>query len=312
LSPDRHHGAVRLPAFLIALALSCAASPVLAFRVVTFNVLHGGLDSGLRGDGQHLDLRLELAAAGLSALEADVVALQEASVGRARGSVAERLATKIGLRHVALASPADWLKRAAAVVLGFDEVPALTSRFPLERVRTRPIARCGEILPRSLVCADVAVPYGPITVCSTHLDGSACQLADLAAALRDEGGVAPLVLMGDLNTTDEAPGFRRLVESLGLIDAFRTIHPRVRGFTVWQPVTDSRPRARRRVDYVLVRPGAERTLAVDASRVVLDRPHRTRVGMLWPSDHHAVLADLRIVPRTLDAVGHCDRSAPSP
>jgi endonuclease/exonuclease/phosphatase family metal-dependent hydrolase len=280
---------VGLAALLVVLGLAAEAA---ALRVVTFNMLHGGLDSGLRGHGQHLDLRLQLAATELGALDADVVALQEASVGRGRGNLAERLGAKIGLPHVVLAAPDDWLTRLAAVALRFAEGPALVSRLPVRGVRSRRLDRCGETLRRALVCADVASEAGPVTVCSTHVDGSACQLASLASALSDACPAAPLVLMGDLNTTSDSPGFRALVDGMGLVDAFRTMNASAPGFTVWQPVTEPRRVARRRVDYILVRPGGGRTLAPRASRVVLDRPHETHVGTLWASDHYAVVADI--------------------
>jgi endonuclease/exonuclease/phosphatase family metal-dependent hydrolase len=288
----------RIVALVTLLTSLGLAAPAPALRVVTFNMLHGGLDSGLRGHGQHLDLRLELAATELGALDADVIALQEASVGRRRGDLARRLGAKIGLPHVVLAAPGDWLTRLAAAALRFDEGPALVSRLPVRDFRSQRLERCGETLKRAVVCAEIATAAGPVTVCSTHVDGSTCQLAALAAALSDPCPAAPLVLMGDLNTTSDSPGSRVLVDRLGLVDAFRAANGSAPGFTVWQPVTEPRKVARRRVDYILVRPGGGRTLTARGSRVVLDRPHATRVGTLWASDHYAVVADLTDEPAT--------------
>jgi hypothetical protein len=62
-------------------------------------------------------------------------------------------------------------------------------------------------------------------------------------------------------------------------------------------VTTERATVRRRVDYVLAAPGGGVALAVRASRVVLDRPHPTPDGSLWPSDHRAVLSE----PEPVDA-----------
>ena len=298
---------VTLGAFLTVLAL---AAPARALRVVTFNMLHGGLDSGLRGDGQHLDLRLELAAEALGVLDPDVIALQEASVGRGRGNLADRLGAKIGLPHLVLAAPGDWLTRLAAAALGFAEGPALVSRLPVRGVRSQRLDRCGETLRRTLVCAEIDTAAGPVTACSSHVDGSACQLASLASALSDACPAAPLVLMGDLNTTSDSPGLRALVDRLGLVDAFRTVNGSEPGFTVWQPVTEPQKVARRRVDYILVRPGGGRTLAARASQVVLDRPHETPVGTLWASDHYAVVADLVDEPHAETATRGCGSADP--
>ncbi|HZP42005.1 MAG TPA: endonuclease/exonuclease/phosphatase family protein [Candidatus Binatia bacterium] len=289
---------MRPRAGLVAVLFLAAAVPAhaAAVRVVTFNVLHGGLGSELSGDGQQLERRLDLAAAGLGALGADVVALQEASVGAHRGDVAARLAARIGLPHVLLASPSGWLARLATLALRLAEGPALLTRLPVRRTESRAVARCDETLARALLCAELETTDGPLVACSTHLDGSACELASLATLLRARDADAPLLLMGDLNATEDAPGMAELRTALGLVDAFRDANPDLPGATVWQPVTVAPRVARRRVDYVLVAPGGGRTLAVRESRVVLDRPHRTPLGTLWASDHYGVLADLEVVP----------------
>ncbi len=62
-----------------------------SLKCVTFNLLHGGLLSGLRGRAQNLAHRLELAARELRRLNVDVIGLQEASTSQARGNVAARL-----------------------------------------------------------------------------------------------------------------------------------------------------------------------------------------------------------------------------
>ena len=78
-------------------AMAQAAPPL---KCVTFNVLHGGVFSGLRGNGQDLDGRLEIAVEEFRALQPDIIGLQEASTGRRRGNVAERLATQLGFHYV--------------------------------------------------------------------------------------------------------------------------------------------------------------------------------------------------------------------
>ena len=64
---------------------------------------------------------------------------------------------------------------------------------------------------------------------------------------------------------------------------------------MWQPVRVEAPAARRRVDYVLVAPGADAPVRVRASRVILDQPGRGADGKaLRPSDHYGVLSEVEV------------------
>jgi hypothetical protein len=77
--------------------MDAAARPL---RVVTFNLFHGGPSSGLFGDGEALEERLQMVTEELRALAPDVIALQEASIGWGRGNIAARLAAALGMEHV--------------------------------------------------------------------------------------------------------------------------------------------------------------------------------------------------------------------
>src|SRR5438046_9281174 len=68
-------------------------------RIVTINLLHGGMTSELAGRDQHLEERLTMVVRELRTLDADVVGVQEASRGRRRGAVAARLASALGFHH---------------------------------------------------------------------------------------------------------------------------------------------------------------------------------------------------------------------
>ena len=111
---------------------------------LSFNLLHGGVSSGLWGDGQDLERRLELVTERLRSLEPDIIGLQEASEGRGRGNVAQRLATQLGYEYVF--SPASsrlvsrpWANRIVAGLMNFAEGPAILSRYPiLELAGVRP------------------------------------------------------------------------------------------------------------------------------------------------------------------------------
>jgi len=106
--------------------------------------------------------------------------------------------------------------------------------------------------------------------------------------------------MGDLNATEQSKGIRNLIAALGLVDTFRAANPAAPGFTVWQPVWLERPFASRRVDFILLAPGANTRGRVVASRVVLNQPSRTQGRVLWPSDHYGVLSEVEILRRAGD------------
>jgi endonuclease/exonuclease/phosphatase family metal-dependent hydrolase len=290
----------------IAVATPAAAQdppPSPAVRFVTLNVLHGGPLSGWTGQDSRLEARLDLVSEALRALAPDVVALQEASWSRDRGEVASRLAGRLGLNHVYAPSSmrlfdTGWLNRAAAAFMDFSEGPAILSRFPIVRSETHKLPRCGRWFdPRVLLFAEVATPGGLLPVFSTHTSGHACHAEAVAALVRERQGNLPGVLMGDLNAVESSAAIRGLVMAVGLVDAFRAVHPDAPGSTVWQPVTVPERRAFRRVDYVFVAPGRLFPGAVLESRVVVDTPGRLPDGSaLWPSDHYGVLADLTVLP----------------
>jgi endonuclease/exonuclease/phosphatase family metal-dependent hydrolase len=287
----------RLPPVLLTavflLSGGAGAETPRALRLVTFNLLHGGFSVGGGGDGQHLEERLAMTTEELRSLAPDVIGLQEASAGGTRGDVAARLGAALGVHHVRAPAGYRWIGRLAALAIGFDEGPAIVSRFPITSWEALPVSPCDQWYGRVLLCAVVATPWGPLDVCSTHLAGNDCQLDAMAALLRDRRHRMPRVLTGDLNTTSEAPGMRRLLDGGGLLDTFRAANPEAPGLTVWQPVRAEKPAVRRRVDFILVARGDGQAPQVRASRLVLDTPRRAGDGKpLWPSDHYGVLTEV--------------------
>ena len=262
-------------------------------RVISFNMLHGGFR--FRGDGQHLEERLAMAVEGLRSLDVDLIGLQEASSGRKRGDVAGRLAAALGLHYVRARAGYRWVGRLASWAIGFDEGPAVLSRFPIVAWDAVPVDSCDHWYGRVLLCATLDTPWGPLDACSTHTASSTCQLRSLTRLLQARRGRAPRILMADLNSTPETSGVKRLLADDGLVDTFRAANPDAPGFTVWQPVRTEAPAVRRRVDYVLVAPGADTPVRVDASRVILDRPGHGADGKpLWPADHYGVLSEVEV------------------
>jgi endonuclease/exonuclease/phosphatase family metal-dependent hydrolase len=270
--------------------------------VVTFNAYHGGFQSGWTGDARHIDERLAIAARELRALAPDVIALQEASAGRARGDVAARLAAELGYHHVRApaslrAVPIPFVNRLAAWILDFEEGPAILSRHPIVAWETYELPRCGWYLdPRVVLRAELATPHGRIHAFSTHTSGLDCQVEQAARIVRSWRGAMPAVLMGDLNGVEAMPWIAALGDQ-GFVDAYRSVHPTEPGVTTWQRLDGPISTARRRIDYIFVLPGTDISGAVRESRVVLDRPARRADGSpLWASDHYGVLAEISVAP----------------
>lgn len=298
----RRSGGLALCALLLAGAGAPAgAEPARALRVVTFNLFHGGASSGLSGDGHRLDARLELVARELRRLDPDVIGLQEASAGRGRGNVAERLARALGFQyaHAPATSrvfPFGLLNRLVVWLLAFAEGPAIVSRFPITAHAVHDLPRCVRYLdPRVLLHAEVATPRGALDVYSTHTSRHACQHRRVAELVGARRGRLPAVLMGDFNAVEGSPGIAALTDGAGLVDAFRAANPEAAGLTVWQRIEVPTSTVFRRVDYVFVLPGTRVPARVRASRVVLDAPGRLADGgTLWASDHYGVLAELEL------------------
>jgi len=272
-----------------------------ALTYVTFNLFHGGAFSGLGGNAYDLDGRLEIVAEELRTLQADIVGLQEASRGRERGDVAARLAARLGFHYVyAPANPrlfaSDGLSRAIASLLGFEEGPAILSRFPVVAWHAYELPRCGRLIEsRSLLSAMLATPWGPLRAFSAHTSGDPCQTRRVAEIVRAGQGPLPGVLMGDFNAVEESPAIAAFTRDAGLIDAYRTANPGRPGLTVWQRIEEANPTVQRRVDYILVTPGAAVEGRVASSRLVLNTPRSLRDGKtLWPSDHYGVAAEIEV------------------
>jgi endonuclease/exonuclease/phosphatase family metal-dependent hydrolase len=289
---------------LLALLLPVTTAPAergRPLRVVTFNLLHGGPSSGLIGDGEALESRLVMVIDELRRLGPDVVALQEASVGRGRGNVAERIAGALGLQHVYTPAttrvlPVPFVNEVIAWLMNFSAGPAVLSRYPITASEVHDLPRCVKRLdPRVLLQTEIATPWGPLAVFSTHTARDDCQVARVGEIVRARAASGPALLMGDLNTGERAAAFQALTNGGGFVDAFRAANPDAPGLTVWQRVRIEEPTVFRRVDYVLMAGVRHGPAAACTSRVVLDRPGRATDGsVLWPSDHYGVLADLDV------------------
>lgn len=270
---------------------------------LSFNLLHGGVSSGVWGNGEDLEQRLEIVTDELRKLNPDIIGLQEASEGRGRGNIAGRLAAQLGYQYVF--APASsrlftrtWANTLVSTLMNFAEGPAILSRYPILNWDVYDLPRCGSWTdPRVLLCAELQTPWGPLQACSTHISRNACQAKGVADVIQRRPRSSPLLLMGDFNTIEQSEGFAHLTHETGLIDTFRLVNPSQEGWTVWQWVYADRPMAFWRVDYLFLRPGATITPQVRSSRIVLNAPQQLTDGRtLWPSDHYGVLTEFEVSP----------------
>ncbi len=275
------------------------AAPVRPLRVVTFNLFHGGPLSGLTGDAQHLEGRLQMVGDELEPLHADVIGLQEASWSRQRGYVAARLADRLGFHYVYGPASSRFfgypsIDRTVAFFLNFTEGPAILSRFPILNWQVDDLPRCGRLLDsRVLLSATLQTAWGPLRVFSAHTRGDPCQTRRVAELVRERRSPLPSVLMGDFNAGPESRVIAMLTQGTGFIDAFKSANSILPGLTVLQQVDAPAAMVRRRGDYIFLVPGITVPAKVVSARVVLNTPRHLPNGTtLWPSDHYGVLAEL--------------------
>jgi endonuclease/exonuclease/phosphatase family metal-dependent hydrolase len=298
-------GSAALVALLLLLAApAVTAEPVRPLRVVSYNILHGGVLSGLNGKDEDLEARLRISVEQLRALDADIIGLQEASTSRQRGNVAQRLARELGYHHHAYAPTLfrffslELINRHVSWLFNFTEGPAIVSRFPIVGWEFYGLPRCnGYFDPRVLLHATVRTPWGDVGIASTHTSRGFCQAERVAELMEERRGVYASVLMGDFNAVEGSTGILRLTHQAGYVDAFRAANPGDVGPTVFQAVRAPGPTVRRRVDFVFLVPGHTVPGRVLSSRVVLNTPGTLENGqVLWPSDHYGVLAELDVFP----------------
>jgi endonuclease/exonuclease/phosphatase family metal-dependent hydrolase len=204
---------------------------------------------------------VEMLAAEMRAMQADIFALQEVDVRTRRGDFVDQpgeLAAALDFQYVFAAS------------IKWDEGHyglAVLSRWPLIQVQRHRLDSTPEAEPRIVLEVSVCAGGRPLRMFNLHADrrteSRALGLAHLKRIVQGEIGSGILVL-GDLNEYPDAPGVGSLIEA-GLVD-LSAMSPNTAGGG--------------RVDYLLV----DKQLARIAS------PAR-----VWPtdkSDHHALLTEL--------------------
>jgi endonuclease/exonuclease/phosphatase family metal-dependent hydrolase len=257
-------------------------------RLVSFNLLHGRSLHDDLVDGARL-------AAAVTALDADILALQEVDRGQSRSGHLDLTAI------AAEASEAPEHRFAAAVVgtpgehfrpMEHDEDGhgepcygvGLISRYPVRSWQVTRLAAAptrspvfvaapggGLVLlrdePRVVLAAVVEAPCGPLTVAATHLSFvPGWNIRQLRRVVRELAELpAPRVLLGDLNVPAMVAALATGWRPLGRLPTFPAMHPRVQ------------------LDHILAdRRGAERLPAVSA----VGTPVAT------VSDHRPLVVDL--------------------
>jgi endonuclease/exonuclease/phosphatase family metal-dependent hydrolase len=234
----------------------------------------------------------------LRRLDADVIALQEVWDTAGGGGQAASLAVALGYHHV--------------FAPGFDAGDALfgnavLTRWPIAASATRslPTTPSSEEF-RVALKVDIDGPRGPFEVYTTHLnwryDESHVRQAQVRAlcefVAESNGRTYPPILCGDLNAEPDSDELRMLtgraavpVPRLVFVDAW-DVGGDGPGYT-WSNANPFAARdleADRRIDYVLVgwRKARGAGHVVDARVAAVDP-----VDGVYPSDHYAVVAELR-------------------
>ncbi len=250
-------------------ALAAPGRAGATLRVATYNV-HGCV--GL--DRQRSETRI---AEVIASLSADVVALQELDVRRARSAGIDQagaIAQQLGWQHVFH----------AAMRVGEEQYGnAVLSRYPLEEVCTFALPGvapwyCRETRGALLVAVETAL--GPVRVINTHLGLSPrerrLQVAQLTSeeCIPAEARQQPLILLGDFNSPRFSQAYRLLSRHLRDVRTLRPEAGPCRTFPTRFPALT--------VDHLFV------TTALDAVGL---RVHRTPLARV-ASDHFPLVAEL--------------------
>jgi endonuclease/exonuclease/phosphatase family metal-dependent hydrolase len=255
-------------------------------RVMSMNVLHGFPRF------EHLAQRLDLVADEIRRQGVDIALLQEVPWSRHLGSGAEYLALRTGLNYLYLRANGN------RHTILFEEGEAILSRFPLKNVSFVELRPCAGLFEhRAVLHATATTTWGDVDLFATHLttgepEVNRAQVAFLQAFVA-ESGVAPALVGGDFNATEDSPQVKTLAGEW--VDTYRITHPNDRGSTCCIDDLSHGPDEplEKRIDYLFLVPRGGQGVEVKSAWQVLDEPVRTINGWQWASDHIGVLAELK-------------------
>ena len=232
----------------------------------------------------------------LQRIRPDIVALNEVWQQVGTEGQASDLGRCLGLHAVA-----RYLPHQPGVLTG----NAILSRWPIRHTDSTLLSRT-----RSVLYAEIDSPHGSLLVFTTHLswrpDESSRrqdQIRNVLKFISDQHRAAfPPILMGDLNAEPNSDELRMLtgrtsvpVPSLGFFDAWEQVGDGTPGHTYARsnPYLTDEPWPSRRIDHVL--PGLPTIDPITGWFVPLRCwvDGSTPVDGVQPSDHYAVVAELR-------------------
>lgn len=256
-------------------------------RIVNLNLLHGFPDF------KELRLRLELIAAEIRRLDADVVLLQEVPWTNATGNGAQFLAQQLGYNY--LYYRAEGNRR----LIFFETGQAILSRFPLiDPIYSVLPPRAGFFEPRVALGVTAATPLGEVTFFVVHLTNKNTDPLinrGQAAALKEfveDNATGLTVVGGDFNAVEDSPQIVDLSSSW--VDAYRKLHPDDPGFTCCIDNLTAGPGEplEKRIDYIFMLAAGENDPQIVSAWHAFDQPFSIGSGWQWASDHTGLLIEL--------------------
>jgi endonuclease/exonuclease/phosphatase family metal-dependent hydrolase len=251
-------------------------------RVASLNMLHGF--PGFK----NLPLRMQLIAAEIRRLDADVVLLQEVPWTLQTGNGAAVLARELGYNH--------WYYRAEGnkTLIFFETGQAILSRFPLKDPHTTSLAPQVNLFESRVALSATAVtPWGELTFVDTHLTNLAgpknLGQAGSLLAFVDHLPAGWKLVAGDFNAREASPQIRML--SAAWLDAYRALHPGEPGLTCCIDALDAGPAEplEQRIDYQFLAGGNARIISAGPA---FNQPADLGGRWQWPSDHIGLLVEL--------------------
>jgi endonuclease/exonuclease/phosphatase family metal-dependent hydrolase len=240
----------------------------------------------------------------ITALDPDIVALQEAFMPEDRD------------RILAYLAPGKWPYShyftsgiVGSGVMIISRYPVVDATFHRYRLGGRPerVWEADYYAGKGIGLVRLTTPAGLLDVYATHAlaqyspDTSdeyaahrATNMYEAARFVVAQSAGNPVLLCGDLNTRPDQPGYRLVTVLGGLIDCFAQANPGDPGITYspTNPYADNEPA--QRIDYIFARHGTNLGFNIRTVKVALnDKPAGNARAY---SDHYGVLAELELTP----------------
>ena len=260
-----------------------------ALRVVSLNMLHGFPLF------KHLPQRIDLIAAEIQRLDADVVLLQEVPWTIRTGTVAELLGQRLGYNYLYLR--ADGNKN----LILFEQGEAILSRYDLTDPRFMAYSSRASYFDRRVALgATVLTPMGNLGLVVTHLTSESLSVAELQATqlqgfVEAQANLVTLVA-GDFNSPQNSPQIVKLAQ--GWQDTYRVIHPNEPGYTccIDNLQAQAAVPVNERIDYIFLAHQSGDSWIVTTAEKLFDHAFAVNNGWQWASDHEGLMVEISPSP----------------